>query len=94
MLGWVSTIWHAVSWPVGYLDRKLWAWMPVAGHPSDLTPEQSEPGRASAQQTASGSANHDMVPEWQTDAWKHRVEGEARKHLDSEIAGVGRHRPS
>jgi hypothetical protein len=90
MLGWVSTVWHSVSWPVRYLERTLRARTPVAAHPSDLTPEQ---GRASAQQTASGSTNDSTVPEWQTDAWKHRVEGEARKHLDSEIDSWGRPAP-
>ncbi len=30
------------------------------------------------------------VPEWKTDFWKHRVEGEARKHFDEEIVGAGR----
>jgi len=32
------------------------------------------------------------VPEWKTDFWKRRVEGEAKKHFDGEIAGVCRHR--
>ena len=32
------------------------------------------------------------VPEWKTDMWKRRVEGEAKKHFDGEIAGVGRYR--
>ncbi len=32
------------------------------------------------------------VPEWKTDMWKRKVEGEAKKHFDGEIAGVGRHR--
>lgn len=32
------------------------------------------------------------LPEWKTDVWKRRVEGEARKHVDGEIAGVGRYR--
>jgi len=30
------------------------------------------------------------VPEWKTDVWKRRVEGEAKKHFDGEITGVGR----
>jgi hypothetical protein len=30
------------------------------------------------------------VPEWQTDTWKRRVESEAKKRFDREIAGVGR----
>ncbi len=29
------------------------------------------------------------VPEWKTDLWKHRVEGEARRRFNGEIAGVG-----
>ena len=31
-------------------------------------------------------------PEWMTEAWKHRVEAEARHRLKSEIRGVATHR--
>ena len=42
---------------------------------------------------AAHSARADRaVPEWMTDAWKHRVEAEARHGLKSEIRGVSTHR--
>ena len=30
----------------------------------------------------------DMVPEWMTEAWKHRVEAEARHRLKRDIRGI------
>ena len=38
------------------------------------------------------AADRHTVPEWKTDLWKRRVESEAKRYFDGEIAGVGRHR--
>lgn len=32
------------------------------------------------------------VPEWMTDAWKHRVEAECRQRLSHKIHGIGANR--
>jgi hypothetical protein len=32
------------------------------------------------------------VPEWMTDAWRHRVEAEARRRLTDNIRGIGAER--
>ena len=105
MLERVSTLLHTLSRPVGYLVGRFRTHAPGAAQPSDSTPKQR---RASSHRPASGCANDDTapepqavaewntvpktVPEWETDLWKHRVEGEARRRLNREIAGVGRHR--
>ena len=58
-------------------------WQTTAGDRSTSRLRQAVPQWQSARE---GQA----VPEWKTDLWKRRVEGEAKKHFDGEIAGVGR----
>jgi len=63
---------------------------PGSGSANDDTLPEWQAGResqTSGLRVADGSQWH-TVPEWKTDVWKHRVEGEARKRLKGEIAGV------
>ena len=74
-------------------QRRALAQWPAAGSGNDdglsewLTAAQRN--SAAAWKTA---ASQQTTPEWKTDMWKRRVESEAKRYFDGEIAGVGRHR--
>ncbi len=100
MFGWVSSIARTATAPVMYLGRTL---LPhkeaaqAAANPGELSLLDG----SAVTQRLSGSTNahtlagarqicgEEPVPEWKTDAWKARVEGDARRQFDDEIAGVG-----
>ena len=58
-----------------------------------MVTQQRSQGLPQPRQTVATSAGSpSAVPEWMTEAWKHRVEAEARHRLKREIRGVSTRR--
>jgi hypothetical protein len=47
-------------------------------------------GRPNTSRWAVGAVTNGTVPEWMTECWKHRVEGEARLRLTRNLRDIGR----